>query len=157
MKNHGETARHTVSACPKLVQKESKRRQDKLAQTVRWGLCKRHQLSHTQEWCNDQPEFVIENDKVKILWNFNTYVDGFLEAKWPGIIVVDKEEECVIIDIAVPADQNIEIKETEKKEKYQEWISFKLHVCMDFCVTLDKIATETVAMLEQAFGHVALS
>ena len=33
---------------------------------------------------------------------------------------VEKEEECVIIDIAVPADQNIKMKEIEKMEKYQE-------------------------------------
>ena len=39
--------------------------------------------------------------------------------KRPDVVVVDKEEECVIIDIAVPADQNIEVKETEV-EKYQE-------------------------------------
>ena len=59
----------------------------------------------------------LKNDKVKILWDFNIYVNWFLEAKGPDTVVVDKEEECVIIDIPVPADQNIEVKETEKMEK----------------------------------------
>ena len=55
------------------------------------------------------------------MWDFNTYVDRLLEAKRPDIVVADKEEkECVIIDIAAPADQNIEMKETEKMEKYQK-------------------------------------
>ena len=68
-----------------------------------------------------QPESLIENNKVKILWDFNIYVDRFLKAKRPDIVGVDQEEEnCVIIDIAVPADQNIEVKETEKVDKYQE-------------------------------------
>ena len=74
-------------------------------------------MPHTQEWYKHQPESVAENNKVKILWDFNIYVDRLLEAKRPDIGVVDKEEECVIIDIAVPADQNIEVKETEKMEK----------------------------------------
>ena len=63
---------------------------------------------------------MIENNNVRILWDFNIFVDRFLEAKRPDIVVVDKEEECVIIDVAVPADQSIEMKETEKMEKYQE-------------------------------------
>ena len=63
----------------------------------------------------------LKNDKVRILWDFNIYVNWFLEAKRPDTVGVDKEErECVIIDIAVPADQNIEVKEIEKVEKYQE-------------------------------------
>ena len=64
---------------------------------------------------------MIENNKVEILWDSNICFDRFLKAKRPDIVVVDKEErECVIIDIAVPADQNIEVKETERMEKISE-------------------------------------
>ena len=104
-----------------LQKKEYKRRHDKLAQAVHWGLRKRQQLPRNQEWYKHQPEGVFENNKVEILWDSNIYVDRFLKAKRPDTVVVDKEEEeCVIIDIAVPAKQNIEVKEAEKIGKYQE-------------------------------------
>ena len=62
------------------------------------------------EWHQLQPESVVENDKVKILWDFNLSVDRYLEAKRLDIVAIHKEEkDCVIIDIAVPADQNIKM------------------------------------------------
>jgi hypothetical protein len=36
------------------------------------------------------------------------------------VVVLKKEKECKIIDIAVPGDCRIGIKETEKVEKYEE-------------------------------------
>ena len=52
------------------------------------------------------------------MWNLKFCVNRYLEAKRPDIVAVDKQEKkCIIIDIAVPADQIIEMKETEKMEK----------------------------------------
>ena len=105
----------------------------------------RDQLLYTREWYKHQPESVIENDKVKILWDFNIYVDRFLEAKPSDIVVVKKEEkEGVIIDTAVPADQNIEMKESEKMEKYQE-LATEITKMWD-------IKTKTVPIVVAALG-----
>ena len=44
-----------------------------------------------------------------------------IEHQRPDIVVIDKEKrECKIIDLAVPGDQNIKVKELEKITKYQD-------------------------------------
>ena len=62
-----------------------------------------------------QQEPVVENDKCKILWDFGIQTDKEIEHQRPNIVVIDKEKrECKIIDIIVPGDQNIKVKELEK-------------------------------------------
>ena len=44
-----------------------------------------------------------------------------IEHRRLDIVVIDKEKrECKIIDLAVPGDQNIKVKELEKITKYQD-------------------------------------
>ena len=46
--------------------------------------------------------------------------DHQIEYRKPDIVVVDKaEKKCAIIDVAIPGDNRIGEKETEKIEKYQ--------------------------------------
>ena len=51
---------------------------------------------------------------MKILWVFTVQCDRKIEARRPNIVIVNKEREFVIIDVAIPVD-----KELEKLEKYQ--------------------------------------
>jgi len=58
---------------------------------------------------------------VKILWDFNIYTDQIIHARRPDIVVVDKSLSKVnLIDISIPADTRITIKEDEKIEKYED-------------------------------------
>ena len=60
----------------------------------------------------------MESPKVKVLWDFNIYTDHVLAAWCPDIVVIDKHQKVVqIVDIAVPSDCNVTIKESEKIEK----------------------------------------
>ena len=55
------------------------------------------------------------NEKCKIFWDFGIQTDKEIEHRRLDILVIDKEKrECKIIDIAVPRDQNIKLKELEK-------------------------------------------
>ena len=84
-------------------------------------MCKNKGLEHTEKWYEHTPEGAIENDDVKILWDVNIQCDNVIEARRPDIVIVDKRENsCIIVDIAVPADKRILDKENEKIEKYQE-------------------------------------
>ena len=57
----------------------------------------------------------------KILWEFTVQTDKTLEHLRRDIFNVDKEKrECIIIDLAVPEDQNITIKDQEKIKKHQD-------------------------------------
>ena len=56
-----------------------------------------------------------ENERCKVQWDFTVQTDNMLEYPRPDIVIIDKEKiECIIIDLAVPGDQIITIKEQEK-------------------------------------------
>ena len=47
--------------------------------------------------------------------------DHHIECRKPDIVVVEKEEKkCLIVDIAIPDDKNVGVKEEEKVQKYDE-------------------------------------
>ena len=54
-----------------LAQKEYKRRHDNVVKKVRWDLCKKSGLEHTEKWYEHVPEGEIENEEVKVLWDIN--------------------------------------------------------------------------------------
>ena len=71
------------------------------------------------KWYNHKPEDVMENDRVKILWDFNIQTDHVIQHRRPDIVIVYKNERrCHIVDVAVPGDKRVELKEQEKIEKY---------------------------------------
>lgn len=116
-----ETVSHIVSECSKLAQSEYKARHDRVATAVHWCLAKKHGLQHSDQWYQHIAEPVIENDRVKLLWDFNVYTDHLIHARRPDIVVVDKDtKECLVIDIAVPGDTRVKTKEDEKCDKYRE-------------------------------------
>ena len=58
---------------------------------------------------------------MKVLWDFNIFTDHNLTARRPDIIVIDKQTKMAqIIDVAVPADNNVSMKEKEKIDKYKD-------------------------------------
>ena len=62
---------------------------------------------------------IIENDSHKLLWDFNIQTDHLIPAKRPDLIIINKRKRiCKIVDFAVPADHRINLKESEKKDKY---------------------------------------
>uniref|UniRef100_A0A087YQ23 Uncharacterized protein n=1 Tax=Poecilia formosa TaxID=48698 RepID=A0A087YQ23_POEFO len=66
------------------------------------------------------PPKVVENDRAKILWDFQIQTDKMVMANQPDIVVVDKQQrKAVVVDVAIPSDYNIRKKEHEKLEKYQ--------------------------------------
>ena len=62
----------------------------------------------------------MESDELKVLWDFKIQCDHNIECRKPDIVVAKKEEnKCLIVDIAVPDDKNVAVKE-EKIQKYDE-------------------------------------
>ncbi|XP_072176148.1 uncharacterized protein [Diadema setosum] len=116
-----ETVQHIVCGCSKLAQKEYKRRHDKLAQVLHWELCRKHEIPCESKWYMHEPQKVSENDKVKILWDFDVQTDNVIQHRRPDIIVVERARQmCTIVDVAVPGDSRVAEKEKEKIEKYQD-------------------------------------
>ena len=115
-----------MSECPKIAQSDYKRRHDKVAAAVHWSVCKKYNLPHTQKWYDHRAEPVVENEHVKLLWDFNIQTDKVIEARRPDLLLVNKQTmECHIIDVAIPGDARVPRKEEEKIEKYRE-LAFEL-------------------------------
>ena len=74
---------------------------------------------HTNQWYMHNPAPVLENDSHKLLWDFNIQTDHLIPAKRPDLIIINKRRRiCKIVVFAVPADHRINLKESEKKDKY---------------------------------------
>ena len=65
------------------------------------------------------PAPVLEDDSHKLLWDFNLQTDHLIPASRPDLIIINKRKRISkIVDFAVPADHRINLKESEKKDKY---------------------------------------
>ena len=61
----------------------------------------------------------MENDEVKILWDYLVQCDRQIEHRKPDIVVIIKKtNECQIIDVACPNDKNLDAKKNEKLRNY---------------------------------------
>ena len=116
-----ETVRHIVSGCKKLAQKEYRKHHDKVALRVHWEICRKHRIECTVKWYEHQPLPVVGNGDIRITWDTTIYTDTKLRHNRPGITLLQRDtKEWTLIDIAVPADQNIIEIEEEKVERYQD-------------------------------------
>ena len=51
------------------------------------------------------PISVLENDRHKLLWDFDIQTDHLISARQPDLMIMDKiTRTCKIVDFAVPAD-----------------------------------------------------
>ena len=88
---------------------------------MHWKICKEYDLPSTEKWYNHIPEKVLENEKIKILWDYDVRTGHVIQARKPDLILVQKETNKVtLIDVAIPWDSRVEEKSREKIEKYQD-------------------------------------
>ena len=118
-----ETISHILSECKKLAQNEYKKwRHDKVAAVIHWHLCHKFGFScgsKNYEHFVDNTIAVLENEAVKLLWDFSMQTESKIEHNRPDIVVIEKKSKtCYIIDVACPFDTRIEKKEMEKKDAY---------------------------------------
>ena len=65
------------------------------------------------------PTCVLENEIHRLLWCFEINTDHSILARRQVLIkIYQKNRTCKIVAIAAPADHSVELKETEKKDKY---------------------------------------
>ena len=89
----------------------------------------KHGIDCSNKWYEHQPSPVVENDELRITWDMTIYTDKKLKHNRPDITVMQRNtKEWILIDIAVPADQNVWKTEQEKEEKYQD-LAFEMKRC----------------------------
>lgn len=120
-KEYEETIAHIVSGCPVLARKEYIARHDKIAASLHWAICHYFNLPKSKNHYDHQPPQVCDNGEVTVIWNEQVQTDRTILANKPDIIIKDlKENTCLIIDVAVPMDVNVQRKESEKILKYRD-------------------------------------
>ena len=62
-----------------------------------------------------KPESVNENEKHKILWDFEIQTDHLIPTKKLDLMIINQKNgrTCRILDFAVPADYRANIKESK--------------------------------------------
>jgi hypothetical protein len=95
-------------------------RHNSVAKVVHQALAKRYGLTETElPYYKCKPEQVLSNDKAKLLWNTPIITDWSVEANRPDLVLFDKKAEtAIIVDIAIPLDDNLDTTIAEKKRKY---------------------------------------
>ena len=116
-----ETIDQMISGCPTIVNTEYLQRRDRVAKFIHWTLYKHYEIPHTEKWYEHTPEPVVEGKNVTILWDFTVHRDRKIDANRPDIIIKNYEERTYnMMDLAVPSDQNISLKEFQKLSKYKD-------------------------------------
>ena len=115
-----ETIHHEVSGCPKYANTMYLKRHNNVAKYVYNKICEENGLPSINQWYDVEPQPVVENSEIKVLWDFTIQTDKEITAIRPDIVFMNKKDKtALLIDIAVPRDDNIVDKRIEKVEKYQ--------------------------------------
>ena len=64
-----EMINHIMSECHKLAQKEYKARHNWVGKEIHWELCKKLKFDHTNTWYMHNPESILEDEMLKVLWD----------------------------------------------------------------------------------------
>ena len=63
---------------------------------------------------------MVENDKTKILWDYDVWTDHVIQARKSDLILINKENQRIsLIDVAIPWDTRVKEK-SGKIKKYQD-------------------------------------
>ena len=120
--DRNETINHIISECSKLAQKEYKVRHDWVGKVIHWEMCKKLKLDHANKWYMHNPAPVLENDTLKLLWDFDIQTDHLISARRPDFIIIKKKkkkkENLQNCGLSGPGWPQNNLKECEKRDKY---------------------------------------
>ena len=108
-KEKDETIDHLISSCNKIAQTYYKEHHCKVPSMLHWNLCKKCHLPASEKWWERNDEKVLQNEDIKILWDFKIQTDKHLAHNIPDIIVVEKKQ-VLLIEMAIPGDCRINQK-----------------------------------------------
>ena len=106
-----------MSKCSKLTQKDYNTRHDWVGKVIHWELSKKSKFNHTSKW-------YVQTRIRPGKWHVQTSL-GFWDTNGtPNFSQMtrlgdsEKKGTCQRVDIAVPADHKVKLKESEMRDKY---------------------------------------
>jgi hypothetical protein len=113
--------KHNIAGRTTLVPSEYTIRHNKVAGYIHCTVCKCMGLQVTGKYYEHLPEMVINVKGATIMWDVPAVTDRTILANWPDKVLHDKEENnCLLIDIAIPDDWKFNTKKAEKLSKYKD-------------------------------------
>ena len=113
-----ETVDHIVSGCEVLAKTEYISRHNNVAAHLHWSICRDHDIKITDKWYQHEPETVMhsKDNNITIIWHMSILTELLISANRPDIVVRNLVNSAhKLIDVTVPSDRNIALKEMEKK------------------------------------------
>lgn len=112
---------HIVAGCTMLASSEYTHRHNKVGSYIHWTMCRHLGAPVSAKYYEHQPDRVVNIEDVSIMWDVPIITDRTILANRPDIVLHNKKDRtCLLIDIAVPEDSNIMVKEAEKLSKYKD-------------------------------------
>ena len=69
------------------------------------------------------PEYVLENETHKLLWDFEIQTGHQISARRPDLIMINKKKiTCRIVNFVVSAEHRVKLKECKKRAKYLDLV-----------------------------------
>ena len=121
---HSETVEHLVAGCTKLANSEYLTRHNRALMILAVAWAKQQELvGQEANWYEKRWDrgTVLENDKAKLVWDFEFHLRKTTTARRPEFILELKTEKKIwICHMACPQQNNIWVKRTEKLTKYRQ-------------------------------------
>jgi len=94
---------------------------NKVTAAIHHRICQHYETKTKDNIWLHKPNPVTQDNKVKVLWDFEMRTDRQIQACRLDLVVTDKQtKDGLIIDVAIPNDTHIVENEREKIEKYQD-------------------------------------
>jgi len=115
-----EHVKHIVAGCTTLAPSEYTSRLNKMAGYIHWTVGKHMELQVT-DYYKHVTERVINVSGITIIWDLLVITDQIIPANRPDKVPHDKKEKiCLLINIAIRNDSNVNTQETEKLSKFKD-------------------------------------
>lgn len=117
-----ETIQHITSGCAYLANIDYLHRHNQICNIIHQKLANKYGLLNTYTpYYKYKPQSVLENESFRLYYDRAVITDKQVTNNRPDIVVVEKKDKHVIlVDVAVPNNNNIFEKYQEKKAKYAE-------------------------------------
>ena len=104
-----------------IYAKEFTTKHDWVWKGIHRELLKKCKFDKSEQMLHAQPGICPKkNETRQILWDFEIQTDHLISARRLHLQIVTKKKRrtCWVVDIAVPADHRVKLKENEMRDKY---------------------------------------
>ena len=113
-----ETVSHVSAGCTVPASTEYLHRHNVVVSYVYWVVCRELGCEVPNKWYELTTRSVVNINEYIIFWKYSIISDRKIPATRPDVVIHDqKSKTCVLIDVSVPDDKNIALKEAEKISK----------------------------------------